>query len=267
MKKSVFILNIAEIYIAIDLSRISDLQVRRVLTEQITSYYKMELITGFQKKPDFIIYYTAEEEYRFIKQQATEENNTIYFLETFSIGKESATVPYHLSMAQFQFFLKLILQSILGSRNGFILHSSGIINGQYAFLFLGPNGIGKSTITENLSKKYTPYADDMVIVRKIEQEWYALQLPLEKKQYKKNPDSKIPIRALFYLSQSKKTKLQKIPPTRATKKLMDQLIRNGLTKKNITYLLEFLAYVDHYTLETPKMTDIKTIGRLISSYP
>ncbi|QQS44430.1 hypothetical protein IPM65_02415 [Candidatus Roizmanbacteria bacterium] len=266
MKNSVIILNTAAIYIAIDLSRIADPDILKALSDQISTFYKMEIVRNFKKKPDFTIYYVADEEYRFVKQQIRKGTSINYFLETFSIGEDSAKIHYHVSIAQFQFFLKLILQSILGSRKGFILHSSGITDDQHAFLFLGPNGIGKSTIVDNLSQKYRPYADDMVIVRKIEREWYAFQLPLEKKRYKKIPDSKMPIRALFYLSQSKKTKLQKISSTEASKKLLDQLIRNGLTKKNITYLFEFLAFVDHYILETPKKTAIKTIEGLVSSY-
>lgn len=266
MKKPTFILAVADIYIAIDLSRIDDPEIIAVLAKQIRTYYKMELVSHFKREPDYTIYYVADEEYRFVKQQPSNVAGFHYFLETFSLEKHHASVQYHVSMAQFQFFLKLILQLVLGSRDGFILHTSAISDGAHAFLFLGPNGIGKSTIVDNLSKKYTPYADDMVIVRKIKNDWYAFQLPLEKKRYKKNPDSKIPIRALLYLSQSRKTKLQKIPSIQAGKKLLDQLIQNGITEENVKHLFEFLACVDHFTFETPKMTDIKTIERLINSY-
>lgn len=264
MKESTFFLTIGDLVIRIDISKITEKTIRDVLSKQITSYYTSEL-THDCESPDFTITYIAEEEYRFVKE--TKGNNGIhYFLETFILKECEALVHYHTSIAQFQFFLKMILQSLLGEQQGFILHSSAICDEKNVHLFLGPNGIGKSTIVENLSSVFTPFADDMVIIRKSNSGWNAYQLPLEKKRYNNLALKGENVRSLCYLKQSENTTLTKLSPIKASNRLLEQLIKNGATEQNVKAVLLFLADVDHFILETPQQTDIPTMQKLVRRY-
>lgn len=266
MNNSAFFITVAGLIIKIDTSKISDSQIKDILQQQIITYYDLEIIPKPTKKPHFTIFYIAEEEHRFIRQQQKGDPGIYYYLQAFILHKQEAYIHYHTSIVQFQFFLKMILQTILGDHRGFILHTSAISDGQFVYLFLGPNGIGKSTVVENASTEYSPFSDDMVIVRNIRNKWFAFQLPLEKKHYKKSPNTHVQIKALCYLKQARVTSLKKIMPVTASKRLLEQLIKNGATKKNVKAVLEFLPVVDHYTFETPLKTDLKTIRSLTDSY-
>ena len=265
MKELTFFINVGNLVISIDISKVTDDPVRNVLHQQLTTYYSSELVPKPKSPPDFTIYFIAEEEYRFVKED-TLNNGIRYFLETFVLNEHEAYVHYHTGIAQYQFFLKMILQSLLGRHQGFILHASAIIDGDNAHLFLGPNGIGKSTIVENISSSFTPFADDMVIVRKRKKIWEAHQLPLEKKRYNAPAMHGKRVRTLCYLQQSKASKMTSLSPVTASKKLLEQLIKNGATEQNIKALLSFLPDVDHFLFETLLDTQVSDVRKLVRRY-
>lgn len=83
----------------------------------------------------------------------------------------------HISIGQFVFLILYALQKLLVSNSGFFFHGSSVLMGGSAIIFTGRPGSGKSTASRLLSKKYPILADDSMIIRKQEGEYYVYQVP------------------------------------------------------------------------------------------
>lgn len=106
---------------------------------------------------------------------------------------------YQISIFQFQVILRLIINRLL-TNNGFILHGSASnINGR-AFLFTGNNGAGKSTTMKLLKSYYPALADDTVIIKKENNDYYLYQTPfIEKEWWVKKNSQKLPLGKVYFL--------------------------------------------------------------------
>ena len=84
------------------------------------------------------------------------------------------TSYYHISISQFQFILRNVIQILLTENNGFILHASACVIDGKASLFTGFSGAGKSTVIKLLKTKYPALADDTVIIQKKGETFFSL---------------------------------------------------------------------------------------------
>jgi hypothetical protein len=100
--------------------------------------------------------------------------------------------------------IRTIIQSSLLKNKIFFIHSSSIINNGRVFAFLGLSGKGKSTIISNF-KKSNIIGDDILLLRKIGNNYLPYQSPFEKMRVNKikNLDKSV-ISKLFILEQGNK---------------------------------------------------------------
>jgi serine kinase of HPr protein (carbohydrate metabolism regulator) len=161
----------------------------------------------------------------------------------------------------FQYFLRDILQEFFANKkNGFFLHCSGVFIDKNAYLFLGQQGAGKSTIATMLNDVASLLADDSGIIVKEGSDFYFYQTPfIEKKQYLKTIE-KFYIKKIFFIKKSAICCEKKILDK---KEILDLLIKQLWTDKkrlNIQFklLVDFVVsnFSQFYWLYFPKNKDI-----------
>jgi len=171
----------------------------------------------------------------------------------------SIILPHGLNMYVFQYFLRNILQNLLGKKkNGFFLHCSGVFLNDYAYLFLGPQGSGKSTIRKMLNHVALTLADDSGIIVKENNEYYFYQTPfIEKMRFKKSK-TKFRINTIFFIEKAKCCKEIKL----GRKKIRDKFFKQVWTdKKQIEIQIKILMQFNNdfnqfYQLDFPKDKEV-----------
>ncbi len=113
---------------------------------------------------------------------------------------------------------------ILAFKQGFLLHCACISRGGEAYLFFAPPGGGKSTVAQ-LSKQYLVLGDDIIAVRKIENEFFAFATPWAQKGFiKPQFYFKAKVKAVFFLKKSKRVYFKSLKPEEALVKTLSSAV-------------------------------------------
>ena len=168
-------------------------------------------------------------------------------------NKRKVKTFYDISFAQLTNLLTRVVNELL-ALDGFIIHSSAICKNNLAYLFLGQSGAGKSTIISLLKKKYTPLADDSVIIRKKQNKFFLYQIPVkEKPDFIYKSKNKYAIKKIYFLKKSKELKVEKIKnKEKILTKIMRQFWIEKPNKNQVKLMLDFIAKNDFYFLYFPK---------------
>lgn len=113
--------------------------------------------------------------------------------------------------------------------NGFLLHSSGVVVDNYAYLFSADPGTGKSTHTDLWVKYFGANRakiinDDKPAIRMINDEIYVYGTPWSGKT-DQNINMKVPLGAIVFLERSETNWVKKIEPKEAIPLILQQTIR------------------------------------------
>lgn len=161
-----------------------------------------------------------------------------------------------INMYAFQYFLRNIIQSFFGKRkNGFFLHCSGVSINNNAYLFLGPHGAGKSTISQMLSDIVPVLADDAGLVVEEGNKFYFFQTPFIEKSYFKKSPNKFNIERVFFLKKSNSCCVVKITDKN---RVLDLFLKQLWTDKKLlniqlSILMKFVnSFNQFYLLNFPK---------------
>lgn len=116
--------------------------------------------------------------------------------------------------------VRTMIQNSLLKYKIFFIHSSSIINKGRVFVFLGVSGKGKSTIISNF-KKNSIIGDDILLLRKIGNDYHPYQSPFEKMRVNnmKNLEKSV-IDRLFILKQGNKLEEKSIKPQKVISLLL-----------------------------------------------
>ena len=158
---------------------------------------------------------------------------------------------------------QILLARVLADRQGFYLHSCGVNFEGKGFLFAGHSEAGKSTTAGLLKGKATILCDDRMIIRKTPGgfktygTWSHGDVP-------DVSSSSAPLKAIFFLNQSKKNYAQRLKDKKLiTKKLLNCLIRPFVTadwwEKTLSLVEEIACEVPCYDLyfdKSGKMVEI-----------
>jgi len=118
--------------------------------------------------------------------------------------KNFIVLPYNINVYIFQYLLRNIIQDYFEkNKNGFFLHCSGICIDNNAYLFLGPQGSGKSTIVKILRDIALPLADDSGVIVKEENNFYFYQTPFIEKTWFKKSTKRFHINKIFFIKKAK----------------------------------------------------------------
>lgn len=158
------------------------------------------------------------------------------------IAKDKVQEPFYELTA----ILRAICYTVLEKYNGFFLHCSCLEYEKEAYVFTAKSGTGKSTHSAIWRKvfadKVTMINDDKPIVRYIDNKFYVYGTPWNGKHSISN-NIKTPIKAIFYLHQSKENKAVKCEPISAISKLLSQTVlpNSNALMNNLVDMLEKLV--------------------------
>jgi len=143
-----------------------------------------------------------------------------------------------------KFYSDLILHQ------GIFIHASAVAVDEKAYLFSAPSGTGKSTHTALWTKVFGERAlilnDDKPAVRIVEDQIYAYGTPWSGKT-DQSINRRIPLQGICFLSRGEKNKINRISPSKAIPKLLEQtLLPDDKTRMNL-----LLDTVQELMLRTP----------------
>ncbi len=181
-------------------------RVKKTIKREILNYCGGFEITK-ESKVNYTIYFIQRKNNEiFIKQEEKK-----YFINLYEFTDDSKLVTfYQISIIHFLLILRIVLNKLLSTNNGFIIHSSASYINNKACLFLGDDGAGKSTAVKLIKPEYFPLTDDMSIIRKEGEKFYLYQTPfLEKNQIKKTAKAYV-IGGIFFIIKDKLIRVKKI---------------------------------------------------------
>ncbi|MDO4269924.1 MAG: hypothetical protein Q4C72_03270 [Eubacteriales bacterium] len=132
--------------------------------------------------------------------------------------------------------------------NGFQLHASAVVAEERAWLFSGPSGIGKSTLTKRWTRLFGAVYlnDDKPALRRTEDQWRAWGTPWSGKHDLSAPAS-APVGGVVFLRQGGQPRMERLPPYDALPLMMSQT-PHALTADGMSRLLELM---DGFLREVP----------------
>lgn len=194
MKNSIF-LNIAGFNIQINLKPTEWDFAFKLKEKEIKKYWGGFIIKN-PNRIDFKINF-IERSYLEVYYKEKEKKQYLGFFE--EKNKNEINTFYQISIFQFQAILRSIIIKLLAG-NGFILHGSASNIKGKAYLFTGKNGAGKSTTMKLLNPEYPALADDTVIIKKENKQYFLYQTPfIEKEWWVKKSSQKLPLEKVYFL--------------------------------------------------------------------
>jgi hypothetical protein len=250
-------LRIAGFNFKIELSSTFEKQTRELM-EKIINYYQ-GFIFKKTAKIDFLLKINKSTNSLFIISNKKNITNVVLFVK---VEKRKIITFSYISLEQFKFIISLIIEELL-QHSGFIFHSSAVAKGNGAFLFTGSSRMGKSTVMKLLSKKYSPIADDSIVIKKENKQFFAYQTFLHEKNNIKKSPKRYKIEGVFLLKRSNKIYFEKMNNKKeSAKKLLKQFFvmdKRYLSKK-LKIFFDFLSsYYNFYFLHFSKKIKISNL--------
>jgi len=157
------------------------------------------------------------------------------------------------SFSQFISLLNIAIDYLLNKNSlGIYFHASAIIKDKGIVLFVGPSGIGKSTVSQLLKNKYPVFADDLLILKQEQNQLYGFQAPVVNKIT--NPMIKTnqgyPIKALLLLEKNPKTQITMLKKDRRlyTKLLSQTVTYSKISKHHLSFIKKLIKNDSHVYL-------------------
>ncbi len=171
----------------------------------------------------------------------------------------------YISEEQFEFIILKIINKLL-KNSGFILHASSIVYKKKLFIFVGDSGVGKTTISNLLSrnKDIKKLSDDSIIIKMSDNTFFGYKTILnDNNSFNFEQNIGYTIAGVFFIKQSKFFKMQIIKNKKKfINKFIKQLfifnrpIKQKLQKKTIKIVFKFLDQIFLYQLEFPNKADL-----------
>ncbi len=167
------------------------------IKDQIKLLFSSFIVAPKENKIDFKIELVPQ---NVVYEQPNKRDAYLYFFKERGL---SITSFAHISIGQFVFLVLYAIQKLLIKNGGFFFHGSAISNNGEAMIFTGRPGAGKSTASLLLGKTYPILADDSMIIRKQDNQFYLYQVPaIEKNKKISRSPNKYKISKIFFLKKS-----------------------------------------------------------------
>lgn len=255
MKENTIYLNIAGFNIELNFLSTEFVQIRQQVEKDILLYFESFLSKHTPKTVNYRIDFVWEENTKIISIREDYEYYVNFYKKT---SEKSLVCFYRINITEFQFIIKYILNSLLMKNNGWFLHASVLRIRDQAYIFLGDSGSGKSTIIELLSTQLQPLADDVCIVKKVNNYFYLFQTPFfEKIQGIKKGSNKYKINKIFFVKKDRQNSIKRIVERNT---ILDNYIKQMITESSflenkMKQVLDFMSGNKFYFLYFSKDRD------------
>lgn len=216
----------------------------KIFKKMMQTHFKGFITQINKKQPDYTINFIEQNHFELLKKKGTNKH-FINIAEYFT--HNTLTSYYHISISQFQFILRNVIQILLTENNGFILHGSACVINRKACLFTGSSGAGKSTVIKLLKNHYQALADDSIIIRKIGSKFYLYQIPItEKEWWVEKGSAKYPLEKIFFLRQAN---IFRIDGMKDKDKILKDMLKQFWTNDGIyakKQMRTLFAFVSHF---------------------
>lgn len=190
-----------------------------------------------------------------------------YLISTNSQNKQNKKTIYINALKSSAQIINSIIYLLENNSNNSLifLHASAIATRKGACLFLGNSGAGKSTIVQ-LLRKFRPFADDSVIIKKVGLHYFVYQTPfVDKNRPAYLTKRGIKLDRIYCIQKSKKNAIHSINSIdKILSNLSTQLWLDKRNKKHkIAFLFELTKTIRFYNLSFTKEGD--TLNNYFSS--
>lgn len=240
-------LKIADFIIGLKLHKSDPFQVKE-LFQQVATYYYRGFRIDKPKKVDAWIEVVQNTSFKVL----INPKESSYYINFYKERNKKLITYYHVSYNHLKVVVRKPVHRLLVKNKGLILHGSASLINKKACLFLGDSGAGKSTIVEILTKKFTPLADDNLIIRKYREGYYFFQTPFIESNYSiKKTSERFPLGKIFVLRKGRENKITPINNKQiALSLLAKQLITDSAdVNTQMKIVFEMISELDLYKLE------------------
>jgi hypothetical protein len=120
--------------------------------------------------------------------------------------------------------LRIFHTVVLAAKGGFLLHAASAIRNGKAFLFAGPSGAGKTTISRSAPPNAVLLTDEVSYIRKRGDGYVAFGTPFAGELAKFGENVSAPVAALYLLQKGAENRIESVHPTDAVRALMTNIL-------------------------------------------
>jgi hypothetical protein len=120
--------------------------------------------------------------------------------------------------------LRIFHSVVLAAKGGFLLHSASAIRDGKAFLFAGPSGAGKTTISRLAPANVMLLTDEVSYIRKQGNQYVAFGTPFAGELAKFGENVFAPISALYLLAKGLENRIEPVSPSDAARELLSNIL-------------------------------------------
>jgi hypothetical protein len=141
-----------------------------------------------------------------------------------------------------QALVRTLLDRYLIHCDGVALHGASMTKNGKGYVFVGPSGIGKTTVVTRWPGEQV-LGDDYAVIGKVAADYHIYGTPYTGREGTPSLPGRAPLSAIFVLNQSPVTSLFRLDRVQAFRTLMRQLIHFGGDREEVDGLLSRLTAV------------------------
>ena len=120
--------------------------------------------------------------------------------------------------------IRIIHSLTLAGQSGFLLHAASVIRADRAFLFAGPSGAGKTTISRLAPEDVHLLTDEISYVRKVSGSWTAFGTPFAGELARSGENRQARVEALFLLRHGSCNRIEPLNAAAAVRRILRNVL-------------------------------------------
>jgi len=113
---------------------------------------------------------------------------------------------------------------VLAEQRGFLLHASSLIRGGRAFIFAGPSGAGKTTISRLAREEDHLLTDEISCIRRCQDSWIAFGTPFAGELARSGENRQAPVEALYLLRHGRENYIEPLSTAAAVRSILRNVL-------------------------------------------
>lgn len=120
--------------------------------------------------------------------------------------------------------IRIIHSLVLAEEQGILLHAASVIRGDRAFVFAGPSGVGKTTISRLARGDDHLLTDEISYLRRSSGTWTAFGTPFAGELARPGQNRQAPVAAIFLLHHGEENRLTALARAAATRAILRNVL-------------------------------------------